>query len=514
MHARYAALLALLLCGMAQASPLTDAVRTAARDAQQLGPAASRIRYLVLTGKNAQELEIEWRILSGHLNLLSRKPVISTPVVVLADGMMKGKQDPWTNARLLRIDLDHYGFSPKTWDDLGFSSPMFSTVLIQETVEVAVLSPRGDWIRWPSEPDWTPISSWFGPRTRRVVKKELGTAPWLVENAEDLANATFLVNATQARVPLVPADNFVWQTAIQANRKVGYYGFSGVKNRNDYFKLIGLDIKQSTDYSPELFAAVANSGVAKEPRRIIRYRTLGGGAWATHDSKQSIDQFNPLRFLNGGYKHNAEEWFGFLPNGMWTVFLSDDKGTRQDSAPDFIGFDHFAHDNDGRIHVGLSCWRCHSDGGLQGIKDSIRNTFSFPQVLQSPSLKELLNAQQHYFQRIEGKLTSDRSTHDDAMQEATGWKHAEWAKNYSTYFARYDRPVPAGRAAVELGLLEADFLVKLDQARKSPQGLDIVLSMYAVEPARRESVPRLQWNEAYNLAQLAIRGYVSWPQQR
>lgn len=505
MNMRAAVPVLLLLANLAHASPLTDAVALAAADAKAIGLAAQRHRYLVMIGKTAKERESEWRILSGHLNTLSRQPVIQPPVVVLQSGQPKGPADAWTLARLLRVNLDDYGYSPSSWDQLGFQSPIYSTVLT-ETVLVTT-DQSGRWFRFAGDKQWTREAAWTGPRQRQT----LGTAPWLVEDAASLASLTQLVQLTQARVPMLSADNFVWQTAIQADRRVGYYGMLGVKNRGDFFKLVGLDVKSSTAFSPEALAAVYNSGVAQQPRRIARYVTLGGSAWATFDNQQAVDQANPLRFLNGGFTHKAEEWFAHGSNGIWKNLLCDANGKLQDSAPDFIGYDHFATSNDGRIHVGLSCSRCHINGGLQDVRDSVRNLYTLPQVLVSPSLRALTDARQHYFQEITGKIKRDRAIHEEAIQQATGLKHEEYAKALSNYFAAYDRPVTVAQAAEELGVTEQEFMLRLDAARKTPQGLDPVLSMFTVDPIRREPVPRWQWLEAYNLAQLAMRGYQQWP---
>jgi hypothetical protein len=289
----------------------------------------------------------------------------------------------------------------------------------------------------------------------------------------------------------------------------------GVKNRADFQKLVGLDLKSSQAFSPELLAAVLNSGVSIQPRRIARYASLGGGVWQTFDAKQAINEFNPLRFLNGGYKHDAEEFFGQLPNGHWAVLLCDKDGKLQDSAPDFIGGDSNAHGNDKRIHAGpLSCLGCHSNGGLRDIRDSVRNVYTLPQVLQTNPLadqrnilKKLLEARQHYFQAIEGRIKRDREVFAGALAQSSGLKSEEYARELRTYFARYDAPLTPERAAQELDTSKAVMLASFDAARKTPFGLDPSLAIFF----SGEPLPRTQFNEVYNIGQLTLRGLTAWP---
>jgi hypothetical protein len=54
------------------------------------------------------------------------------------------------------------------------------------------------------------------------------------------------------------------------------------------------------------------------------------------------DARNAVRQLDKDYKHQAEEVYGFLPNGLFVYFLVRRRGTRQDSAPDKIGSDKTA----------------------------------------------------------------------------------------------------------------------------------------------------------------------------
>src|SRR3990167_8938160 len=116
----------------AQDGTLTFPVSVAAADAARLGPLASRGRYLWLS-ETAREREAAWRVVSGHLHLISRTPLLSPPLVVLTNGEVKEQANmlpaDWGRAVLIRIVLDDYGWEPATWNKLGFDSASFNAVL-------------------------------------------------------------------------------------------------------------------------------------------------------------------------------------------------------------------------------------------------------------------------------------------------------------------------------------------------------------------------------------------------
>lgn len=492
---QWLAILLLSVAACVQAAE-TPAAAVALADADVAGlPASLRpsVRYLWLTEKTAAEKKKAWQAVSSHANKTSRSPVVVQPLVVLKDGTVAAAHElppgNWDDARLLRLGVADYGYQRKTWDSLATQDPVFH-VEITHFFAATATSAAGNY-------------------------RVMAAAPWLAETEQQRAAIKRLIEYTQSKTPILTAANFVWQTAIQDKRTVGYYGLLEVKNRTDFEKLAGFNRKAAADYAPEALAAVMNSGVSQEPRRVERNQALGGGVYVTYDVKIAKNEFNPLRFLNGGFKHNAEEWFILLPNGMWGVGLFDDKGVRQDKAPDFVGYDHNAHSNDGAIHVGLSCFDCHSrtgDAGLQPIRNSIRNLYSLPQTLKSPDAVRATAVQQHYFQYVDGKMRRDREIFTEAVKQANGLTPQEDATLLRRYFAAYDAPVTVEQAAYELGVSSETMLKFFDAMRKHPKaGLDNVLGFFTLDEKNREPVPRSQWNAAYNVAQLTLRGLVAWP---
>src|SRR5690606_27828988 len=103
-----------------------------------------------------------------------------------------------------------------------------------------------------------------------------------------------------------------------------------------------------------------------------------------------------------------EEWVAVLPNYYPVYLLSDREGKLQPSAPDFIGGDTspLCIGRDKRIHVGLSCNRCHgvNQDFLRPIDDWVRGTFQTPLSLGTKDFKEYLLIRQQYFSNLDRGL--------------------------------------------------------------------------------------------------------------
>jgi hypothetical protein len=308
-------------------------------------------------------------------------------------------------------------------------------------------------------------------------------------------------------------DNFVWQVAVQSGRKVGYYGMQGIKDRDSFFKIIGLDVKlASGGFTREHIAAVAESGVVQEPRRIVMYEKIGGEAWATLDNfaNEANELANPLRILNGGFKHKAEEHFGHGANGWWKMMLCDADGKLQDSAPDRLGGDRTSRSNNLRIEVGLSCWRCHNNGGMQPINDWIRNLFvDSPLPLIGPDLELVAKLRQQYLRPIEPRLQDGRDRHERAVKAAVGMTHAEWVRLLDNVFHRYDSPVDIERAGRELGVKPDELIEALERYTKAQptKTSDTILAIWRMPKARQRAIPLSSWVEEINVAEAAVRGF-------
>lgn len=466
------------------AKTLSAQVAASARDLSTLPPAVRpSIRYLSLANLPQAERASAAKVLSGHVNALSTEPdLVPLPLV---------------QGSLLRINLEDYAWQKGTWEALADADPYFHV-----RTQVEQLWPGGVWR------DGKEYAA--GSFVSKTLVSAL--APWLSETAADKEALAYLVAQTRSKAPIVRGDWFLYQTAQQTDRKPGYYDFLGIKDRAGLEKLVGFNAKVAADAKrKELLEAVAESRVAQQPRRIGAFNTVGGMRyWRTFDMKLAVDKKNPLRVLDNTLEHDAEEAFGPLANNFWAWGLFDADGKRQDSAPDFIGPDRTSSTNNGRIEVNLSCIRCHyaanmgGTNGLQSIDGWVRGLFVGDLKLQSPDYAVLKDLRQKYFRDLDGVIDDDRRTHARAVKEATGMTPAEWAKGYAALFARYEEPVTADRAAGEVGMLPLDFTRSLEAYLKRTGSLDPIPAALI----RGKRVPIKQYEEAFPLIQLAVKGLV------
>ncbi len=480
-----------------------DVVIVAARDASTIQPVICRhTRYLSLANiPDAKERALWRKVLGGHLNSLSREPDVVPPHVV--------------GEYLLRVNADDYGKTfAKVWENLANFDPYFHVNLVggdtEKVVEVDETydQPYGHYV------GTTFVQTEVRKETRKVKKtvkvpgggKVVAQAPWLADTPERAAAVVQLTALTQSQVPVVNADWFLFQTAIQADRgNAGYYDFLGIKDLKTYQAVVGFT-KEGIDlgFLRELRESVATSAVTLQPRALLRFPTVGGSYWFSQDVRQAKDKSNPLRILNDELVFDATEQYGHLPNGLWAMGLFNAQGVRQDSAPDFIASDSTAPHNDRRVHIYLSCVRCHSDGGLKDINGWVRNVLnSPPNFLAVTDPEQLKKVRQQYLRRLEPFLDADRKHYALSLAEATGgMTPKEYSAAITTFWTVYaEDVVTVERAARELGVCTEVLIKALEE-----QGtfVDPVLSAFRQHPP--QTIPVTTWQEAYVLAQIAVVG--------
>lgn len=512
---RFWAVLATMLVAPSVLGGPATAVAAAARDVAPLFAAAVKagtekdlrfVRYFSLdhlTGPAKKEFV--WRLLSAHVNQLSREPVIVPPLLVL-DGPVKTatpaemKAELWSKVVLARVDVRDYRWDRKVFEKLADADVHFhATVKVTQTVT------EKEYEDWPGGVDprdgrYYPAGQYDTGRTKthsKSVTKRVA-APWL-----PAADVKLLSDALDTDVPVVMADFFLWQTLQEVDRNPGYHDFLGFKDQKTFNKLVAFDEKVSDDFLSELRAAVALSGVSKQPRRVARYDKVGGALWSTFDNRLALDKNNPLRQLDDAFKFDASEVYAHLSNGMWAMALFDKNGVRQDSAPDFVGRDKTTTSNDGRIHAPLSCIKCHTNGGLKEIDDWTRNLLTPPPLaLQSPDRKVFLDLRRKYLRHLEPHLDADRAKYVRALAEANGMTPREFAAAVGKFWLEYDNtPVGPRRAAAELGVTPEVLTAALEHRLKTRGDADLVLGDYLLPAERQKGIPIDQWREAYPLAQ-------------
>ena len=257
---------------------------------------------------------------------------------------------------------------------------------------------------------------------------------------------------TGSKAPLLRADWFLAQVAIQDDRRVGYYDFLGVgKKRADFEAIVGLDRAKAIKLRKEIAAIVDESIVALHNRQFERFSTLNGAYWASKDVFNNRDQRNALRFLDKDYKHDAEEIYGTLPNGLFAFYLSDAVGSRANTAPDSIASDGRSVSSDRRVHVGLSCVRCHVEG-IRPINCWARRAYSPPDELKVTDPIRFLRLRQLYLSDLDKRIKDDQDAYAYALLKTNGLTPGDNAKVIAAVWERYvERPLTVDDVAREMG---------------------------------------------------------------
>jgi hypothetical protein len=452
--------LTILVSGLSIGTPATSIV-SAANDLAKYGADDDKthIRYLSRPpGASVEEWEDLKVALSVHVNSVSRAATLAKPVLVKGD--------------LLRVDIRDYKWKAATWEKLASVEPYYTV------------------------------------RRKIGDKEEVLAARWLPKN-----EITKLIGWTDSIIPVVRADWFWVQTVVQADRKAGYYDFLGLKNRNDYFKLIGSDKKKAEELNKQWAAVLRRSGIATRNRQVMREGVVDAGHWFTLDvTANQTRKKNAINTLLG-YDHDAEEHIAPLPNGLFAYYLSDNKGAQQDSAPDQVGPDTTTTSNDARIHSYLSCVRCHREG-LRPLDDYGRRLLSGQGKLAVSNDRALFDRLATlYLRPLERHRVRDNLEYSEALKEVggNGLTPGKLSQTYTSVWQRWnDNDVTREQAALEIGVDEA-LLVDALRWYGSPAGGKQILplSLLGFTLNKPEDMLREHFEEAYDTIQLILDLYKS-----
>lgn len=456
----------LLIPALAAAEPLpltaAAAVKAAVQDVRRLEPAtAIYTRYITAHHLPPAESPEAFAVASYQVNSLSREAIIVRP----------RKVTPW----LWAIDIRDYG-----WRIERYGLLLFTPGAIEPYFHVRLLDQKTK----PATP---------------------AHAPWL-PTAEILE----LAQRTDSSIPLVRFDWFLNRTAIQEGRDgFGYTDFLELRSRADAEKLAGLDRAKAIAIYREQAAVIAESGVALQSRQLFRFGTVAGAWWESRDVKNEplggVAERNAVRELLDRYQHDAEEIVFTLPNGLPGFYLSDAAGKAAKSAPPDIASDALSASNDRRVHVGLSCIRCHQAGGLKPFADWARKTYA-PGTGLALGVSDdatFRRVRSVYLGPIERAFRRDTEDFGAAIEQASGLKPAALSKAFARQWSRYlDQPVDSARAAAEVGLSEVDYLGRLRRHAVAARLLDPVLAGYLARP--QQPVRREHFEELFPLLMGAI----------
>lgn len=516
-----AVIVASLSVGAARSAPV-DVVSAAYTDCLTLDPVErTYVRYLSLDHISDPKARDLWvRVISGHCNGISAGRRIVRPLL-LNDG------------KVLRINLQWYKWDEikfksfkNVWEALGEQDQYFhdkARIVVEDVAYETTIHQGHEWIRevggpWVLKKEWTKGRTW-----QRKTKKVTTLAPWLLSPQEtEMVNAKHmkeeatkigsLAYMLQTTVPILRADWFFAQTAIQEDREPGYYDFIGIKNQKDFEKLVGFDAKLFRSFFGEFKEAVARSNVNvyKQARRIEVDGSAGGAIWRTKDSRLAKGRNDPLNILDDTLEFDATEQFAPGPNGMMKWFLGNNKGEIQNAAPDFIVSNQRGAAHDSRVHINLTCIECHSNAGVKDFNEWARNLFKPPNRLEAKDeygkddYKRLEDLRDWYERRLEPFIDRARTPHALAVFEATGWKAEEYARNYYAAWTEYiEDDITFSVACHELGCTEEKFRTMLLAQRKF---LPPVFLFWLREKREQQPISRITWESIYPDAQAILHG--------
>lgn len=456
----YLAFLAALAAVPPTGNPYAADVAAVLADAKRLDAlTAANTRYLSLGyGAATREAVNDRRTLIDlWVNVLSRRKQLARTRRV--------------GVGYVAVDVRAYGWDPETWEQLAGTDPYYH-------VQLKVTKGQTGQKRFFRGAGSDNAGMYEVAPTKDTTVPAF--APWL-----PAAEALELATRCNSAAPIVRADWWFSRASQQENRKGdGYYDFLQLKDQKDFDKLLGFVRKESDDRDLASAAIVRRSKVARFPRQVFVERALTGDRFETRDViTDNVNERNALRNLDDDYKHEVVELYGFLPNDLFALFLANNQGVRQDSAPDGVGFHHGVSGNDGKIHIGVACYACHAEG-LRPVEDWGRTVFRGGLQLASPDPAKLDRLQRVYlgddfFERLDdGNLRYAR-----ALNRLTGLKPPEAAKLVLAGWESYvDADILPADAAAEFGLKEADYLTTLRGYFKTNPLSDQVLASHIAQP--------------------------------
>jgi hypothetical protein len=292
------------------------------------------------------------------------------------------------------------------------------------------------------------------------------------------AKNAFVVS--EKTVPVVSASWFMWQTIAQDERDPGYLDALGLKTRDDMDALSGFSAEVNKKARRYDFIDVPEfSGISRKYLRNVFFQGVSGRTRAgTDDFKKATRFANPLQVRTEfSDKAPASEWIFPLPNDFPGYFLDDGKNA-QATAPDFVGFDRStpSTSNDGKIHVGVSCLRCHFREGVWGKGSSaiidfvphFRSSAARGFNQGSPDYERKLQFEREYLRHFGDEVVIMRLRYQVAIITATGLAADEWAMRLTTWYEKYDYGATVEEAEAFLGCGPNDLIATTPNGQRVP----------------------------------------------
>ncbi len=490
----------LLLANPALSSPAA-AVTTAARDIDTVAE-EDRVNSLYLwhpprgLDKTIADFEV---IQKYRVNKVSKKYTkFFDPVRI---PMKKEEGALW------RVDISELDWSRAVLDRAALVSPYFH----DRDNAISVASRNGMRAVAPKR---------RGPPPRRPKMKKAVQAKLVPPNPDlPVRDITHLMTETRSNAPILHAQWFIYSISRQLSLRnqedgVGYYDILGIKNRDGFFELVGLDEKRALKAFREMRAALDDSKLTgKKGRQVFKLDGTFGAVFGTLDTSRPFGKGIAISTPNrGDYDHDAEEYFGPLNNGLDAQGLFNKDGTKQAVAPDFVGQNKSALNTslDLRIHVG-QCLTCH-DNVLKPVNDYFRRTYSTrPKRFKTKAAQ--LRFEGQYFSNLDEALEDAIKSYARKTQLVTVTRHtpkgltlkAAVTLDSQVLFEYSEGSVTLEIAAADLGTTPIMLLWALKLAEGTVDGVDEAFKSFLDDPPR-PIASRLIWEDAFHKAQFYLRG--------
>ncbi len=475
----------------------------------------SSFRYFWFSTREPKLLVHEKISFQLHLNLLSKNNLPLSVVEV--------------HPHLWRVDIDHLKWDRGILEAARFADPFFHRqriVKVDTTIEN---------IYFPGGTDTIEGKVFKKGKEYRDIRKAGRSMPFVGEWIPG-PSWEYLRKTLWSEVPVLNAEWFRVQSSRQLSLRnqqtgLGYADFLGFKNRDDYFKIVRFNQKDSEDLNKEVRSAVEQSGVSPTGRQLVRF---GGGPtgylWVALDTTDAFKNIAIEQIKRGQFKHQIEEWYAHLPNGLPFLGLFNNEGVRQNNAPaDPAGFrddSPLNESRDGRIHLGtISCLGCHAGAVLRDIDDHIRATKKYPVALGEPiktkeDKRKFEELQEQYFSDLGEALEDDKRIYLRAFQKATvtpwspkGLTAQKAVTLYAqTYHAYATHPVTLDTASRELGTSRL-FLKEALQWKAGlrpdtdPSNFGLTTRLDTYLDDKSHPLHRLTWEASYADAQDILMAY-------
>ncbi|QEL18521.1 hypothetical protein [Limnoglobus roseus] len=472
---RVAWLFLLALSAPAGAQTPAAAVDAAALDAARVRSAESRyVRYLSLYDVADPKELTRWdQLLRFWANSLSREVDLTPPTRVTPN--------------LWRVDLRDYGWDAKVWEKLADTEPYF-LVKLTAAVTTPATTERKYWPGGVNSTDGKHYDAgWYDVVTPAKAAAKVAFGPQV-----DGPRALTLAAYTGSAVPVVKLNWWITEATRANDRGTGYYSWLGLGAKEaDFLKLVGADVKEAQRLRREIGAIVSRSPVTLNNRGLERFDAISGPYWRSRDYARNNAEKNALRLLDGDIQEDASEQYGSLPNRLFAFWLQNNKGERQDTAPDNIASDGKSTGTDRRVAAGMNCVRCHVEG-IRPINDWARKVYSPPFSLDDRDDREQRRKRSKYLSDLVDQTADDNARYAKVLTKTNGLTAAANAKLVGDLWDQWvERDRSLADVAREIGADPGRLTAALKAEAKRTQLDPILAGLVQGVDARLEHVEEL-----------------------